>query len=119
MPIVNRVHGVLRMASGGGFDPTGGLARLGLAPGNGPLFDAVVEQAPVGVFLTDTEAAHRQTGRNSPRCASYSLITYPREGLDVELKRWLDTSDERHQADLMKAIRPCQPRRRLRSRRFP
>jgi diguanylate cyclase (GGDEF)-like protein/PAS domain S-box-containing protein len=38
-------------------DPTGGLARLGLAPGNARLFDALVEHAPVGVFLTDAAGA--------------------------------------------------------------
>jgi PAS domain S-box-containing protein len=57
VPIVNVVHRLARATSGVGVDPTGGLARLGLAPGNGPLFDAVVERAPVGVFLTDVEGA--------------------------------------------------------------
>src|SRR6266498_5815270 len=33
-----------------------------------------------------------------------ALIAYPREGLDVELKGWLDMTDEAHQADFVKAI---------------
>jgi diguanylate cyclase (GGDEF)-like protein/PAS domain S-box-containing protein len=35
----------------------GELRRLGLAPGNRRLFDALIEQAPVGVFVADTRGA--------------------------------------------------------------
>ncbi len=38
-------------------DPTGGLARLGLKPGNPRLFDALINHAPTGVFVTDHRGA--------------------------------------------------------------
>jgi hypothetical protein len=33
-----------------------------------------------------------------------SLVAYPREGLDVELKGWLDLADGEQAASLLKAI---------------
>lgn len=38
-------------------DPRGGLAQLGLAPVNQRLFEALVERAPVGMFVTDADGA--------------------------------------------------------------
>ena len=35
----------------------GGLRRLGLAPGNPRLFDALIERAPVGIFVADSAGA--------------------------------------------------------------
>jgi diguanylate cyclase (GGDEF)-like protein/PAS domain S-box-containing protein len=40
-----------------GRDPVRRLTGPGLAPGNRPLFDALVEHAPVGAFVTDARGA--------------------------------------------------------------
>ncbi len=45
----------LRASSPG--DPLGGLTRLGLAPGNRRLFEALIEHAPFGVFVADCQGA--------------------------------------------------------------
>jgi diguanylate cyclase (GGDEF)-like protein/PAS domain S-box-containing protein len=49
----------------------GELYRLGLAPGNKRLFDALIAHAPVGVFVTDAEGACLYA--NAPLCALTGL----------------------------------------------
>jgi diguanylate cyclase (GGDEF)-like protein/PAS domain S-box-containing protein len=56
MPIVSTVLRRLPSALDDG-DPVGGPGAPGLVPGNRPLFDALIERAPVGVFLTDPDGA--------------------------------------------------------------
>lgn len=77
----------------------------------------------LGFYVTDIattdDVRHQPAGTRRDLSSSYvgddaqralarrqleGLIAYPREGLDVELKGWLDLDDGEHQADLAKAI---------------